>query len=615
MSILENEQEFLNSKIETVFRLAKETAAQDGDEITIKGVRKLAQVWLEAKRPLIELLGGQTRIEKVVESELELEDARKFVKTFMDKIIQGKFTYKREDYLMQRLKFNSSDFIYDLNGILNSKEGVSALHNNTVTDELVENVRFTRICSNVGVDPKRQKGAKFTKFFLTVFKAGMEKFNLLQDAEAIKELDIISQDFSQLINTMKTAKRRQTVVLSCDLEDFITMSMGTSWDSCHQLGKMYGMGAIAYAQSPNVLITYVKSEDHEYRKKWRQIIYCDVESGFAVGSRQYPSPNNVATDGARNLWQECYNMHNNGTRETTNFKYSKSPQGLRGRLKKSNGFAYVDILEFSPSSDKINGHVWSTWINGTEKPTINCCPREIVCLKCGNLHRNVRSYKVSCGECPRQGELKCRECGRWHTEETCTYVDREGGYICSGCLRSDYTYCPMCQQWERDYNITTVNGARICETCALDNFYRCGNCGEWHEKTESRPAYRNGRKQHYCPTCVQHNEIGICSCCNTPRFVEDLTDTHDGEKVCRHCLHQRYVQCEVCGEYHKRLTIHVVERDGERVRMCEGCREHEGLTGTPLTRELAGQVEDSESSTSRTDTATLYHSFLGRMRR
>lgn len=594
MNILENEQEYLSGKIETSFRLAQETMARDKEDITLKGMKKFARAWLEAKRPLIELLGGQTRVEKIVESELELEDARKFVKTFMDKITKGQFTYKREDYAMQRLKFSNSDFIYDLNGILNSQEGVKALHINSVTDELIENYRFTRICSNVGIDPKRQKGAKFTKFFLTVFKAGMEKFNLLQDAEAIKELDIISQDFSQLINTMKTAKRRQTVVLSCDLEDYLTMSMGTSWDSCHQLGKMYGQGALAYALSPNVLISYVKAEDHEYKKKWRQVVYCDVNTGFAIGSRQYPSPNNVASDGARHLWQETYNMYKNGTTETTNFKFSKKSEGLKQYLKKSNSFAYVDILEFSPSSEKIQGHVWSTWVDGIEKPVINCCPREIICLKCGRPHEHHRNYEVTCGECPREGQLKCKECGRWHAEETSTYADAIDGFVCPSCLRSDYTYCPDCQRWERQYNMVNVHGRSICESCAFAQYERCDSCSEWHLSEESTRVHVRGRIQQLCQACVTSRQVTPCSHCGRLHIGSGLTMTHGGHAVCRGCLHRHYAACELCDGYHLRPNIHVVEHDDETMRACGGCRESRGMAGVPLGHEVAGESRGRE---------------------
>lgn len=594
MNILENEQEYLSGKIETSFRLAQETMARDREDITLKGMKKFARAWLEAKRPLIELLGGQTRVEKIVESELELEDARKFVKTFMDKITKGQFTYKREDYAMQRLKFSNSDFIYDLNGILNSQEGVKALHINSVTDELIENYRFTRICSNVGIDPKRQKGAKFTKFFLTVFKAGMEKFNLLQDAEAMKELDIISQDFSQLINTMKTAKRRQTVVLSCDLEDYLTMSMGTSWDSCHQLGKMYGQGALAYALSPNVLVAYVKAEDHEYKKKWRQVIYCDVNTGFAIGSRQYPSPNNVASDGARHLWQECFNMHKNGTTETTNFKFSKKSEGLKQYLKKSNSFAYVDILEFSPSSEKIQGHVWSTWVDGVEKPVINCCPQEIICLKCGRPHERHRNYEVTCGECPREGQLKCKECGRWHAEETSTYADAIDGFVCPSCLRSDYTYCPDCQRWERSYNMVTVHGRDICESCAYSRYHRCDACSEWHLREECTRVHARGRNQYLCQDCMVSRQVTPCAHCGRLHPLSNLTSVHGGNKVCRGCLHRYYTACEFCDDLHLRPNIHVVEHDDETMRACGNCRESRGLTGVPLGHEVAGESRGRE---------------------
>ena len=51
MSILENEQEYLSGKIETSFRLAQETTARDKEEITLKGMKKFARAWLEAKRP------------------------------------------------------------------------------------------------------------------------------------------------------------------------------------------------------------------------------------------------------------------------------------------------------------------------------------------------------------------------------------------------------------------------------------------------------------------------------------------------------------------------------------------------------------------------------------
>ena len=591
MSILENEQEFLAEKIESSYRLAKETASQCSDEIEKKGVRKLAHKWLEAKRPLINLLGGQTRVEKIVESELELEDARKIVQEFMNKLMRGQFTYKRADYSMQLLKFKDSDFIYDLNCVLQSSEGVKALQENIVTDEIAEHMRFRRLCSNIGVDPQRQKGAKFSKFFLTVFKAGLEKFNLLKDEDAIRELDIISQDFSKLINTMKTAKRRQTVVLSCDLDDFLTMSMGTSWESCHRLGKMYGMGAIAYALSPNVLVAYVKADNHEYEKKWRQVIYCDPATGFAIGSRQYPSANTVASSGARNIWQECYSLATTGVIDGCNFKFSKSSRGLRQYLTKSNGFAYIDILEFSPSSENISGHVWSTWVNGVEKTVIDCCPREIVCLTCGGMHHNVRSHRFTCGECPREGQQKCRECGRYHAEETCTYIEMAGGYVCSRCVQNEYVYCPICRRWERDYNTMMVRGERICEDCASVHYYRCTECGEWHEQQGYNWTIflGRGRNRRLCEDCASAVQICQCAHCEAVYYASEIITTHDGKKVCRGCGHRYYTQCSSCDQYHLRPTVHLVENEeDETVRMCQSCRNEQGVTGRPLPTAVAG---------------------------
>lgn len=609
MSILENEQEFLEAKIATAFRLAKETTAQHEEKITEKGIKRLAKAWLEAKRPLIEMFGGKTRIEKVVESEMELEDARRYVKTFMDKLSQGQFIYKREEYEMQLLKFNNSDFIFDLNGLLNSEDGIKAMQLNTVTEELMENYRFRRMCSNIGLDEKRQKNTKFTKFFLNVLKTGMEKFNLLSNADAMRELEIISQDLSQLINTMKTNKRRQTVTLSCDLEDFLTMSAGASWDSCHQLGKMYSQGCIAYALSPNALVAFVRSDNHEYEKKWRQVVYCDIATGFAVGSRQYPFPNDVATDGARNIWQETFNMWKNGVADNAGFKFTKKAEGLRRNLTTSNNFAYVDILEIGASSDRISGHVWSTWLDGVDKPVIDCCPAEIICLRCGRSHGHALRYEVTCGDCPQEGKLRCRECGEWHEEEKCTYVDYESGVVCPSCLRDEYTYCNECQRWERDSNMVRLHdGRQICESCARLNYVRCNECGDWHER-ENVQLYQHGRsRKPICQSCIARVGVEPCSCCGQLHKIQKMTRV-GGDLVCNRCLHQNYTQCGFCDDYHLRTNVHVVEHEDENVRACQGCRESRGLTGTPLSRERAGEIRETPSEGESEDDSSPIRSF------
>ena len=61
---------------------------------------------------------------------------------------------------------------------------------------------------------------------------------------------------------------------------------------------------------------------------------------------------------------------------------------------------------------------------------------------------------------------------------------------------------------------------------------------------------------------------GICSCCG--KHADTLTMVDDETYVCPHCLDNRYIQCDQCGEYYPD-NVEMYEVNGMTV--CEYCYE------------------------------------------
>ncbi len=479
------------------------------DSITEYGMEQLAKEWYNAKKEFIKMMNGNTSVEVETENDFDEQEINTMLHNYVQKIEIGNFVYKREKYQLQQLniaKLNSYATYY-LKCFMNSSMAVHTVGNNKITEEILIEGYFRLLCKELKINTDKIRGMKFTKFFIMMLKSFLECGKFEDDTVGKLEIEIISQDFSQLMNTIKTTKKKQTVVLSCALEDFVSMSNGNGWHSCHNLGSDYGQGCIAYAMSPNVLIAYVKNEYGEYLKSWRQVVYCDSDTGFAIGSRQYPNVNEGATKGARNLWQKLYNKFYNGEDNTNGFVFSKKSEGLAEYLITDNDFAYVDIIQLGEQDSRISGHVWSTWTKENCKNVLNVCPSDVVCLDCGELHDVQENDSVTCTGCDREKSY-CECCESRFHEHDVTWVDSEDGYVCDRCLERDFTWCDYCKDYHRDDYTTYVDsvGESVCDNCLDNHFEYCEDCEEYFESDEMISV--NGGEKYVCEDC-----IGDYECC------------------------------------------------------------------------------------------------------
>lgn len=543
------------------------------DYINVEGMENLASEWYNRKKQFIDLFGGKTTVEETIELPLEAYRIEEIIRDFFNKLISKNFTYKREEYKLRFVKPYEilEDAILYFYRTLIASRNISSVGDNIVTDNMLDTTHFISLCNMLELNKAKFRGMKISKFFILLLKEIMkrdmtERTDELKKLEAM-EIDIISQDFSQVINTLKTAKRKQTVVLSVALEDFVSMSYGNGWESCHRLGGLYGQGCIAYALSENVILAYVKNDYDEFKKNWRQVIYCDAKTGFAIGSRQYPTVNENASKLARNMWQKIYNEKNYGVSTTDGFKFSTKAQGLDEWIEKHNEFAYVDIDELYHTDSRIDGHVWSTWHKESVKNVLNVCDEKIICLTCGGWHDNREDNSVSCADCSG-GTYYCEYCGDYHREDDVRYVDSENGYVCDDCINDHYDYCHECDEWYRSdemYWIESENSS-VCQNCLDYNYAYCEHCNEY-VRDEDINSVNDGEK-YVCDWCVGNEDYYRCENCGEYYDGDKITHV-DGDPYCEDCLEQCCDYCENCHEYH---TLDCIN-DTEHGKLCDDCYE------------------------------------------
>lgn len=253
--------------------------------------------------------------------------------------------------------------------------------------------------------PLLKKGTKTSRAFNSVCKHfGVDKFNPYvsvteRNGEHI-ERTIYPYDklFAQYSDLVSDLKRKMNFVISLNPLDYLTMSFGVSWQSCHNIrnGGWKG-GCLSYMLDNTSMITFVvdKNDDrpiHEIPKLYRQMYH--YKNNLFVQNRLYPQGNDGATDlyeKFRNFIVEEFTdiLHVSGK-----WSCEVGPDALQGHIN-SVGVHYKDYNH--------NRSCSIFYPTENTDDALNCIMtigHSGICLRCGGEHTNssylTHPYRREC---------------------------------------------------------------------------------------------------------------------------------------------------------------------------------------------------------------------------
>lgn len=421
--LLKNNEVSLHEIIKETMDVIEET--EDLGDIgtwTYNGIEKITEEWYENRKETIEKW-GDTRLSIEVEG-FDTDMFEALIHEFCMKIQKGNgYTMNRENVSTEifKLRFDEkrddviNNTINEMFGFLKTEWNRENILNNKLIEINEYSYTWDFISTKIGV----QKGEKISKILVKMLNYAVKNSKLSDEDKKIayNDVEIISQNYSKLIEKFKQCNSRKTVYLSIDIRDFFRCSYGKDWSSCHRLGGEFGSGAISYALNPKVAIAYV-SEDGK-NLDWRQIVYMDEKQNIFVGSRQYKNDNKTYSDGVVKILKTIYGDifdEYNGYNED---ECLDSQEYARKLTYRGSNFGYNDIHFYGG----INRHIWSLVPKGFniyedkfEKIEIN--HTHIYCIDCGEkiYSGEYDSDYVHCSNC-REGGCYCEYCGDFHNEE------------------------------------------------------------------------------------------------------------------------------------------------------------------------------------------------------
>lgn len=340
-----------------------------------------------------------------------------------------------------------------------------------------------------------------------------------------------NREFAKYADSISPLTITRRTILSLNPLDYLTMSFGNSWASCHTIdiknirdmpnsySGAYSSGTISYMLDPSSMVFYTVDMVYAGDEYWsrdkinRQMFHWGGNK--LVQSRLYPQSNDSngeAYTPYRNIVQkimsEIFEFNNlwtlkKGTRHAS--KYIDSC-GTHYRDYENFSSCTLSIVKGSESENIIEVGAKPICIEcGYEHScceTINCCHSDRkYCERCGEEideewddYVEIDGDYYHCGCCSY-----CDSCDEYVAGET-TYVGSTGEYVCEDCLSEHYTYCEECNRYVRNDDATYVDSADtyVCDRC-LDRLYgQCDECDEYYLRSELETD-ENGR--HLCPNC------------------------------------------------------------------------------------------------------------------
>ncbi|MCL1986691.1 MAG: hypothetical protein FWG64_01800, partial [Firmicutes bacterium] len=425
----------------------------------------------------------------------------------------------------------------------------------------------------VGV--KVVKGQKLSKVLSKIFaKTHVDKVSSYQK---------IFAKMSDLVNH-GNEKSDEQLIISLHPCDYLTMSNGNSWTSCHSLknkstgnslpvrqaGGEYSAGTLSYMNDTCTAIAYtlaripaVNEPLWHVPKKSRVVVYFDFPVGFFVGKVYLPvrqaggdSSHFTVTNFAETIGG-CLKSAFDCTSDNAKFhrleeqKVHKTPYSLH----------YIDYcVAFTVNSQK----------------TIDCeTGQPAYCVECGKTLK--KTNKLSC--CHEI--INCHCCKQPTQKRNMSLVD--GFWVCNDCNQPCF-YCSKKFDWSTHVRVDLDNRywksqqtVVICEHCLSENFKWLVCCDTYVPKNQFDYFLE---KDGICRACYRLHYRECQPACRTGRCCHEVKDSRQfqyadnfSDGICVDCLLKYFSECDGCLDYHKTENMTELFTDfvGNKHYVCQSC--------------------------------------------
>lgn len=340
-----------------------------------------------------------------------------------------------------------------------------------------------------------------------------------------------NREFAKYADSLSPMVIKRHTVLSINPLDYLTMSFGNSWASCHTIDKhnrrsmpnsyegQYSSGTMSYMLDGSSMVFYTVDASYDGAEYWdqpkinRQMFHYGEDK--LVQSRLYPQDNDYGSDSiyeqyraiVQNIISICFGVPNlwRLRKGTTAAKEYIDTEGTHYP-----DYQYVDKCTLSILQGSNNENCF----------TVGASP---ICIECGCTHDVEENIN-----CCHESGCCCDACGDHIPDGDQIWI---GDYVyCDDCVE----YCQYCEEYHRGDSTYIRGYGDVCDDCLSEHFVLCEDCDEYV-------------------------------------FVDDAYWIEDCDKwVCRDCI-DNYTQCDDCCDYYSNEDIHKV---GDKC-LCSNCYEDE----------------------------------------
>jgi len=349
------------------------------------------------------------------------------------------------------------------------------------------------------------------------------------------QVEGFNAQYAKYCDAMSPIKVTRHTCISLNPVDYLLMSNGNSWKSCHYIGDhsgdagCYSSGTISYMLDKHSIVFYTVDASFNGKmieranKLQRQIFGYNNFQLFQ--SRLYPQANDygakdIYTDirgimqkvfsdciGLPNLWvlkRKGLNVRR-GMKATCYPDWQHQGNLCSTSVIKEKVDETLDeiVLGYQPICITCGEH-------HCHDGSISCCQgSRYQCEDCGCIIDEDEAHWVDgdpyCGDC-----VDYCSCCDEYTREEVTYIESEDRYVCESCLERYYYWCEDCEEYHDKDECTwlDVYGKMVCDACLEEYYEQCEECDKYYKK-EDVEEYENeetGEVHFYCKRCAEANE-------------------------------------------------------------------------------------------------------------